>query len=192
MQQVFSFTSAGRQIDASGNFIRYDRETSGAVDDSVRVRVDGQDCGTWRPGDAAEFEAPFSRVELVPNGTATGDFRVGRGRFNSSRTNISGTIQANVTTANPPQSAFTNTARTVTNASAQVLAANAAREYLLIQNKSASGTIWVCFGAGPATSANGIAIGPGGFWEWNANVPTNAVQCIGSLASNPDVLTVEG
>lgn len=191
MQQVFSFTTAGRQIDAAGNFLRYDRETTGAVDDSIRVRVDGQDLGTWRPGDSAEIEGQFSRVEITPVGTAQGDFRVGRGRFNSTRTQVSGTSSAAVISQVPAQVSPTHTGVTVTNASAQHAAANAAREYLLIQNRSATGSIYVRFGAA-ATVGTGIAIGPGGFWEWDSCIPVSAVNIIGSIASNPDVLIVEG
>lgn len=104
---------------------------------------------------------------------------------------LGGTV--NVGTNNAAQSgAFANAQRTVTNASAQLLAANAAREYLLIQNKSASGTIWVGFGAGAVTQANGVRIIPGGFYESGFVCSTQEVQAIGDIASNADIVTVEG
>ncbi|WP_430433984.1 hypothetical protein [Methyloversatilis sp.] len=87
---------------------------------------------------------------------------------------------------------FNNTAKTVTNASGGFLSANTLRRYLLIQNKSASGNIWVCFGNGPATTANGVKIPPGGSYEMQGFAPTNNIQAIGDIASNPEVLVVEG
>lgn len=88
--------------------------------------------------------------------------------------------------------AFANTAATVTNASAQLLAANTSRQYLMIQNKDAAGDIYINFGAGAATTVNGIKIPAGGYFEWFGCVPTSAVQAIGSTASNTNVLTVQG
>jgi hypothetical protein len=87
---------------------------------------------------------------------------------------------------------FANVAKTVTNASAQLLAANPARQYLLIQNRDTAGSLYVNFGAGAATVANGVLISPGGSYETGSVCTTQAVQCIGSIASNANVLTVEG
>lgn len=80
---------------------------------------------------------------------------------------------------------------TVTNASAQHAAANTARQYLLVQNRDAAGVIYLRFGAA-ATTATGISIPPGGNYESGFVCPTQAVHIIGSIASNPNVLIVEG
>lgn len=88
-------------------------------------------------------------------------------------------------------SSYTNTARTVTNASAQMIAANAARQYLLIQNKDGGGNIFINFGSA-ATLANGIRIVPGGNFESNEVTSTQAIFAIGDQASNANILTVEG
>lgn len=80
---------------------------------------------------------------------------------------------------------------TVTNASAVHSAANSSRQYLLIQNKHASGNLFVSFGAA-ATTANGVRVGPGGAYESGAVCPTGAVHIIGDIASNADVVIVEG
>lgn len=88
--------------------------------------------------------------------------------------------------------AFTNTQKTVTNADGQLLAANAARRYLLIQNKDASAQVWVKFGAGAATTANGVLIAPGGSYELQGYVSSDEVRAIGDVASNANVVTVEG
>lgn len=89
------------------------------------------------------------------------------------------------------RSAFTNTQRTVTNASQQFMAANTARQYLLVQNRNATGNIWLNFGAA-ASAADSIKIAPGGFWESGFVCPTNAINMIGDVATNTDVLTTEG
>lgn len=87
--------------------------------------------------------------------------------------------------------AFVNTNRTVTSTSTAVLGGNSARQYLLIQNKDSTGTIWVAFGAA-ATQANGLRIPPGGYWEWDGTVPVSTVNVIGDLATQSNVITIEG
>ena len=187
--QTFSFTGAGRQIDARFNFVRYEVETGGAVNQGVRVRAEGTDLGIWLPGDFCELPGPISQLTLAPVTTAAGEFRVGMGKFGSQRTSISGAIQATVVNARQP---FSNLAATVTTTSAQLIAANGARQYLLIQNKSSVGNIWLSHSAGPATQANGLRIAPGGYWEWDSTIPTGAVFAVGDVASNPDILIIEG
>jgi hypothetical protein len=86
---------------------------------------------------------------------------------------------------------FVNVSAAVTSANAQLLAANAGRQYLLIQNKDSSGSIYVNFGSA-ATSANGVLIGPGGSYELAGVVSTQAINAIGSIASNSNIVTVEG
>jgi hypothetical protein len=88
--------------------------------------------------------------------------------------------------------AFTQAQRTVTNASAQMLAANTARRYLMIQNKDASGDIWVNLAGAAATTANGLLIPAGGSLELQGFVCTGAVFAIGSIASNANIVSVEG
>jgi hypothetical protein len=87
---------------------------------------------------------------------------------------------------------FTQTQRTVTNASAQLLAANAARRYLLIQNNDASGDVYVNLTGVAATTANGIKIAAGGSYECQGFAPTAAITAIGSIASNANIVAVEG
>jgi hypothetical protein len=87
---------------------------------------------------------------------------------------------------------FTQAAANVTNASAQLLAANASRSYLLIQNNDASGDIYVTLDGGAATLAKGIKIAAGGSLELADFLPTDAVFAIGSIAANGNVVVVEG
>ena len=104
------------------------------------------------------------------------------------------TVSGSVTVGNFPadRGAFTQTQRTVTNASAQMLAANASRRYLLIQNKDTAGIVYVNLQGSTATVANGLAIEPGGSLELQGYVPSGAITAIGSIASNANVISVEG
>ncbi|MDN3923315.1 hypothetical protein [Roseateles violae] len=189
--QVYSFTNTGRQIDAAGNFIRYERETTAAADASVRVRVDGNDFGTWLPGDFVELPEQFRTVEIVPIAGAAGEFRVGSGRFNSSRFLLTGQPTTNIAATVAARSDFTSTAKAATVGSTQLVAANPTRNYLLIQNNDTTGAyISVAFGVA-ATLANGVRIAAGGFWEWTDSVPKNAANVIGNVA-NANLVVVEG
>lgn len=87
--------------------------------------------------------------------------------------------------------AFTQAQATVTNASAQVLAAKTNRRYLLIQNNDLTGVVYVAVDGGAATVADGIAIQPGGSLEFQGYVPTGAINAIGSIASNANCVAVE-
>jgi hypothetical protein len=85
---------------------------------------------------------------------------------------------------------FTQGQATVTNSN-QVIWAARNRRYLMIQNRSATGTIWVAIDGNPSTTARGIRLGPGDSYEL-AGYCTNAqLQAIGDIPSNSDVLVVE-
>lgn len=86
---------------------------------------------------------------------------------------------------------FANVQSTVTNASTQLVAANGARQYLLIQNKDNAGSIYINFGSA-ATVANGVRVIPGGALELDAIVSTQAIFAISDIASNANVVTVQG
>lgn len=108
---------------------------------------------------------------------------------------ISGVVDVSVGNFPAPAAtggAFAQAAATVTNASGQLRAANAARRYLLVQNNDLSGTIFVTVDGSAATAAHGIKIGPGGSIELQGYAPTGAVFAIGSIANNANIVTVEG
>lgn len=98
-----------------------------------------------------------------------------------------------VTSQVPPQSSsFANTQKTVTSASTQMVAANTARKYLMFQNNDTVGNIFIGFGAGAVTTANGVKIAPGGAYEIPYAQTQQAIQAIGSLATQSNVVMVEG
>ncbi len=85
----------------------------------------------------------------------------------------------------------TSAAFNVTNASQTLLAANAARQYLCVQNNDGVGIVYVNLAGAAATAANSIRLDPGDSYE-PATVPVGAITVIGSLAANGNVVVVEG
>lgn len=139
-----------------------------------------------RAGYGEKFDVPFDRFEIKSPTAQTVQFVVRQGaeiRYDR------GAAAVTVTNTGGP---FAQSAKTVTSSSAQLLAANAARRYLLIQNKDSSGSIWVNLMGQPSTPSNGILILPGGSFELSAFVPTGEIFAIGSIANNPNVVVVEG
>lgn len=189
--QTYDFSAAGRHINGKFRFIRYEQETGGAVNPGVRLRVDGADFGVWLPGDYCELDESVGLIEVTPVAGAAGDFRVGSGRFGSSRFLLTGQPSTAIAATVSARATFTNTQKIVTNASATLLAANASRNYLMIQNNDPTGVIFVAFGVA-ATLAAGVRIAAGGYWEWDSAAPINSVQAIGSIASNANIVVLEG
>jgi hypothetical protein len=97
----------------------------------------------------------------------------------------------NVTHLVPDRGTDSFTTGTATTTAGAKLAANSDRSYLLIQNKSATETIYARTDGTDATAANGIKIGPGGAYERTgvSRVPTGAVNLVAT--GNADFLIVE-
>lgn len=173
-----------------GNFFYVDSVPAGSI--TVKFFRDGrqlpEDLSAVIAGWYAAPDGGFSDFEVTSTLTQAVAFYVARGRVGSNV--FSGAVS--VTSTVPAQSQPANTAKTVTNVSAQLLAANAARKSLFIQNKDAAGTIWLNFGAGAATQANGMQLLPGEEQEWESCIPTTAIQAIGDAASNANIVAVEG
>lgn len=191
MLQTFSFDQAGRQIDAAGFFLRYERETSGAVDDSVTVFIDGHNVGKWRPGDAVEYPRPFNTIRIEPSPGQAGEFRVGAARFMSSRMAMSGSVQSVVAVNRAPTSAPAHSTVSVGVADTLLLAANANRKSLLIQNTHPTADLWIRVdGVAAAAAAPAIRIGPGGNYEPDV-IPTGQIRGYSTVAANA-VTLLEG
>lgn len=80
----------------------------------------------------------------------------------------------------------------VTTVSGVYLSANTQRRYLFVQNKSTTGTVWLTVTGAAATTVNGVRLGPGDSFEVSGYVPTGALCMVGDIASNPDVMWLEG
>lgn len=100
--------------------------------------------------------------------------------------------QTGAVTVTNNNGAFTQTQSTVTTTSGQLKAANASRRYLLIQNNDAAGDVFIRVDGATATTANGLKIAAGGSLELATFVPTGAITAIGSIASNANVIVIEG
>lgn len=169
---------------ASGRFFRIISALGGLNVNTANATLKGLGVGDGQektPFDFILFTDTSGSVNTVKVVVADEAF------LNSPQTNTA--ITQNKTTIS---ASFANTQKMVTNASAQLLAANSARQYLLIQNNDSAGIIYVTFGGAAATALNGIRIMPGGFWEWDSTVSNQAVQAIGSIATQSNVVTVEG
>lgn len=135
-------------------------------------------------GYAEHFSVQFQRIKITSVTTQTLQFVVRLGN----------TVAYDA----PPvgaalQGAFTQTNATVTSASALLKAANASRRYLFIQNNDASGDIYITLDGSASTAAKGIKIGAnGGAYELQGFVPVGAINAIGSIASNANIVVVEG
>lgn len=138
-------------------------------------------------GYAEQFEKDFDRITIKSATTQSVQYVTRLGN----RVQYDAPPVGNVTVTNV-NGAFVNAQKTVTNASAQMLAANAARRYLLIQNNDAAGDIYVRLDGTAATIGTGVKIPAGGSYELQGFVPTGAIFAIGSIASNANVVTVEG
>lgn len=144
--------------------------------EAIRAIIRGQDLA---------FESfTFDTIEIDALGADTITIGIGNGdsRYNRSQGNVA--ITSSVA---PIGSAFTPAAATVTTASAVLLAANASRKYLLIQNQDATGDIYIQPQAAAATANSAcIKIPAGNYWE-PLVAPVGEIRAIGSIASNANV-----
>lgn len=129
----------------------------------------------------------FTRIEITTTANEAVSFYFSDGY--SGTKSVSTVVSSTVF---PIGNNHTQAAVTVTNASGALLAANANRRYLQIQNQDAAGTIWVRTDGGGAATADGacVQIGPGESWS-PAVPPLGALTAIGDLASNATVNVIE-
>lgn len=84
-------------------------------------------------------------------------------------------------------STFTQAAASVGTASATLLAANANRSYLAIQNNDST-AIYINLTGAAATTANGIKINPGSAWVMDTTMPVGAITAIAAVAATAIVV----
>lgn len=102
----------------------------------------------------------------------------------------SGRLQVTISGSSGGSATYTQSVITVTSASQQFLAVNTSRKFLFIQNNDATGNVHVNFGA-TATTAH-LKIAPGGHLLVDSAIPTSTITAIGSIASNTNVVLIEG
>lgn len=160
-------------------------------DGAIFAEAVGMEAGFYaepaRGFDAFEISSAAAQTVKV----ATSD---GTGGYNRTVGTVSVSSLPAVSVSNLPavNGAFANSSKTVINTSTQLLAANSARRYLMIQNNDASGDIFVRLDGGTVSGGTGVKIAPGGSYELQGYVPTGAITAVGSIAINANIVTVEG
>ena len=178
------------EVVMTGDFFRLIAATAGV---DVRYYRNGSEVASaegMEAGYAERVAGGFTGIRLTNPGAGANAVKiVMRQGGDVSYDRSAGTVTVDVLA--PSRFVGANAQKTVANVAAELVAANTARSYLLIQNNDSAGIVYVNFG-GVATAANGVKIAPGGSYELNCNVPTAAVSAIGSIASNVNVVVVEG
>jgi len=163
---------------------------SPTVDVSIYFYRNGAEVGSVLnvgAGYAEQFDNGFDRLVIASEGGGAVAYVTKTGGDVRYDTPPNG----NVTVTNT-SGAVVDTDVTVTSASAQLVAAKAGRRYLLIQNKDAAGVVYISFGKA-AIVGKGIKIPAGGSYSADANYcPNDQIFAIGSIASNANVVVVEG
>jgi hypothetical protein len=91
MLQTYNIPPGGRQVNAKARFFRYESVSGGVADESLRVRADGNDLGSYLPGDSISLPADAVNWELLPSDNqARALVRLGVGGVGSSR--VFGTV----------------------------------------------------------------------------------------------------
>lgn len=175
----------------SGNYFELIDAPSGGVDVLLSDRSGGQ-LASMRNIGAGYFvrPGPYEVVQIKSVSAQSISFFVADGDAGTRRLSGNVAVTSLPAALQPILSTLTNAQATVTTTSGQLLAASAGRNYLLVQNKDLTGTIWV--GWNTVTQANGIRIGPGGSYELSGYNVTQALNAIGDLASNANVVVVQG
>lgn len=186
--QDYAYTLAAgetRRFSVVGNTLRHKTGT-GAVD----VQANGGTVSLMPGQQITDTAKRFSEFSIKNNGagTVSGVMIAGDVDFKDDQ------FTGNVAVTNMPavNGAFVTTVKTIATVDGQMMAENSARRYLLIQNRHASSTIVVKFGAGAVSMTTGVKIAPGGTYEITGYVPTNEVRAICDGGGNGSVTVVEG
>lgn len=155
----------------------------------INIKANGVDLKGLSAGQGFE-KIPFDRLEITDASGASNTIKY----IIATEGFLDGLTGAMQITQNVPvvSGSFVNNQATVTNASTQIVAANTARKYLYIENNDPTGDIFIGFGAAAVTALNGKKISPGGFYEFSDVQSTQAIKAIGSLATQSNVVVIEG
>lgn len=131
-------------------------------------------------------KTPYEAIQITSATAQAIRFAYGSGEAGTR--NTAGSVNISNTSG-----AFANSQKTVGTSSATMVAANAARRYLMIQNNDALIDIWVRLdGAAAAVNGSGsIKIPANGTYELQGYVPNGAITAVAASA-NANVAVVEG
>lgn len=188
MRLTENFTlNVAKLFKVPGNFFHVDSVPAGSI--TVVFSREGrrlpEDLGAVTSGWWATPDGGFDEVEITSTLTQAVSFYVAKGRvgsnvFSGNVAVTSGSITVSNSTVN---GAHVPAAVAVSNASVVLLAANAARKYLLIQNQHATANLYVrCNGTAAVADATGVKIVPGQAWEPPV-APTGEVRGIMDAAT---------
>lgn len=191
LNETLAAGAAGaKEINEAGDFLRI--LSSAAEDVALKFYYQGREVADVQNVGAGYSESlKFDRVRIttVAGGQVSIVTRMG-GQVSYDRAvgavNITGTV-----TVKNENGGFSQTLGNVTGASGQLLAANANRRYLLIQNNDAGVTIYLRLDGTAATVANGVKLTPGQSLEIQGRAPTGQINVIGSGATTA-VAVLEG
>lgn len=186
MKTVSLNLTAGQSLDFNsvGNYFHLLESTAGV---DISFLLHGQEASRAQNMEFGFFAKPaggFTGLRFESATTQTIKIALGFGDGGYNRT--TGSVQI-VGQAND----FSQSQKTVTNASGLLLAANPSRKLLFIQNNDAAGIIYVALDGSPATTASGIKILQGGSLILDSHLPSGAVYAIGDIAGNVNVVVVE-
>lgn len=190
MRLTENFTATvAKAFKIPGNYFHVDSVPAGSI--TVVFSRDGrrlpEDLTAVTAGWYATPDGGFDDVEITSTLTQAVSFYIARGRVGSN------VFSGNVTVLNPVSSvtvlnstlngAHVPAAVAVSNASVSLIAANAARKYLLIQNQHATANLYVrCNGTAAVADATCVKIVPGQAWEPPVS-PTGEVRGIMDAAT---------
>lgn len=182
--QFYEFTVepfGAYNLTVTGDYFKIMRSTG-----PVSIKAEWGELKELTAGQGLE-EAAFGRLEIRNETGSPNVVRifVGDRKFIDG---MAGVVTVGMNTV--ARAAFASSAKTVTNADGPLVAASASRNYVLIQNKHATASVFIAFGTA-ATVAGGIRIGPGGAYETGQVAPTSAIRAIGDEPTNSAVVVVE-
>lgn len=186
MKTVSMAFTAGQTIKifALGNYFQLLETTAGVdidfmIDGAVQSSASNMEFGFY-----SKPAAGFTELNLTSATAQTIKFAWGIGEGGYNRTVGSVSIVSQ-------QSAFTQAQKTVTNVSAQLLAARPGRLFFYVENNDATGDIFVTLDGSAATVLNGKKIPPGGNLLLDVRLPSAAIFAIGNIASNANIVVMD-
>jgi len=188
MKQITLKIAAGsaEEIGVVGDYVRI--KTA-----SVPVRIEsesGQVDATIEEGDALNLK-PFTRLRVSHSDAAeqTLTLLIGNGTSaDSSKVGGSLAVASMPATAE----AMTQAAPVVGVASVQILAANPARRFLMVQNNDPAADVYVNVAGAAASAATGVKLAPGASVVLDVCTPSAAIFAIASAVMTGALVVVEG
>lgn len=115
---------------------------------------------------------------------------ISAGNYVNIKSDAAGNLYVSPATGVASTYTYTQTTPTVVSATTALLALNTSRKFVSIQNNDSSGILYINFGAA-ATTAHFKLI-PGATLILDTVVSTQAINAIGSIASNANISVIEG